>query len=147
MESRFSSRYRESLRPSQTCKCTREYLFRTLHKKGRFSSRYRILPQTHADVLKHLWLPIPHSPVVKSCLPPIISGVPRRTEVPRTSFSALSSRWRGLSASDVLAPLLTPLTLWRNPPRRTGNRRTGCGITFQSNCHSPCAGLSPAIPI
>ena len=62
MESRFSSRYRESLRPSQTCKCTREYLFRTLHKKGRFSSRYRILPQTHADVLKHLWLPIPPSP-------------------------------------------------------------------------------------
>ena len=50
------------LRPSQTCKCTREYLFRTLQKKGRFSSRYRILPQTHADVLKHLWLPIPPSP-------------------------------------------------------------------------------------
>lgn len=36
--------------------------FRTLQKKGRFSSRYRILPQTHADVLKHLWLPIPPSP-------------------------------------------------------------------------------------
>ena len=83
----------------------------------------------------------------RAVLPPIIAGVPRRTEVPGTSFSALSSRWRGLSASDVLAPLLTPLTLWRNPPRRTGNRRTGCGITFQSNCHSPCAGLSPAFPI
>ena len=52
----------------------------------------------------------------RAVLPPIIAGVPRRTEVPGTSFSALSSRWSGLSASDVLAPLLTPLTLWRNPP-------------------------------
>ena len=55
--------------------------FLTLQKKGRFSSRYRILPQTHADVLKHLWLPIPPYPVVKSCLPPIIdviSGMPSR---------------------------------------------------------------------
>jgi len=38
--------------------------------ESRFSSRYRRLPQTHADVLKHLWLPIPRSPVVKSCLHP-----------------------------------------------------------------------------
>lgn len=71
----------------------------------------------------------------------------RRAVAPVNTYTALSSRWRGLSASDVLAPLLTPLTLWRNPPRRTGNRRTGCGITFQSNCHSPCAGLSPAFPM
>ena len=28
--------------------------------EGRFSSHYRNFPQTHADVLKHLWLPIPH---------------------------------------------------------------------------------------
>ena len=26
-----------------------------------------------------------------------------------------------------------------------GNRSTGCEIAFQSHCHSPCAGLSPAI--
>ena len=32
--------------------------------ESRFSSRYRFSPQTLADVLKHLWLPIPHSPVV-----------------------------------------------------------------------------------
>ncbi len=31
--------------------------------ESRFSSHYRNFPQTHADVLKHLWLPIPHSPV------------------------------------------------------------------------------------
>ena len=77
------------------------------------------------------------------------SSDPRRRaiEAPVITCTALSSRWRGLSASDVLAPLLTPLTLWRNPPRRTGNRSTGCEIAFQSHCHSPCAGLSPAIPM
>ena len=40
----------------------------------------------------------------------------RRAVAPVNTYTALSSRWRGLSASDVLAPLLTPLTLWRNPP-------------------------------
>ena len=72
----------------------------------------------------------------RAVLPPIIAGVPRRTEVPGTSFSALSSRWRGLSASDVLAPLLTPLTLWRNPPIGSWHRRTGRWNSFQSNCRA-----------
>ena len=34
----------------------------------------------------------------------------RRAVAPVNTYTALSSRWRGLAASDVLAPLLTPLT-------------------------------------
>ena len=65
----------------------------------------------------------------------------------------LLRRWRAVFpslsafASDWPAVLSHPALLYPHSPIRTGNRSTGCGITFQSHCHSPCAGLSPAIPM
>ena len=55
-------------------------------------------------------------PFFKSLSEDYSSDPRRRAVAPVNTYTALSSRWRGLSASDVLAPLLTPLTLWRNPP-------------------------------
>ena len=36
--------------------------------ESRFSSRYRRLPQTPADMLSHLWIPIPRSPIGREAL-------------------------------------------------------------------------------
>ena len=74
--------------------------------ESRFSSHYRNFPQTHADVLKHLWLPIPHSPIKelfsthyrKLNLPQRCPDVPKYPELPfphspkeRAVFKSLSA--------------------------------------------------------
>lgn len=136
-----------SLRLRRHAKGTCDFLIPHLHQWGT-SGRYPMPFLALNGAVLPASIKMIGEPFFKS-LSEGYSSDPRRRaiEAPVITCTALSSRWRGLSASDVLAPLLTPLTLWRNPPRRTGNRRTGCGITFQSNCHSPCAGLSPAIPM
>ena len=54
---------------------------------------YRPLLQGCPDVPKYPELPFPHSPVVKSCLPPIISGMPSRTFAPGTPSATLIGSW------------------------------------------------------
>ena len=77
-----------------------------------FSTHYRKIsfPQRCPDVQMYPELPIqpfidPGTAVPGDCSP-----------FKATVMPELPLRWRGLSVSDVLTPLLTPSTRWRNPP-------------------------------
>ena len=119
--------------------------------EGRFSSHYRLSPQTHPDVLlMHPDSPIPHlHQWGTSGRYPMPFLALNGAVLPASIKMIGESFFKSLSAfaSDWPAVLSHPALLYPHSPIRTGNRSTGCGITFQSHCHSPCAGLSPAIPM
>ena len=92
--------------------------------ESRFSSRYREYPSDpRRHAMRHLWIPIPHSPIGRESI--------------KTGTKADSPDGLYCSGGRTLPPYAQLM----------GNRSTGCEIAFQSHCHSPCAGLSPAFPI